>query len=137
MSQLWSKHVPVIDICPACQLANETIHHALVSCTFAQQCWRAAFPNIILDGSTDFPSWLHHNLQATSKDTHAELAIICWAIWKARNNLVWNQQRSHFDSVVYLAKQHLKLWIHAQSWSSTALFQYSLKGDGADQWVKP
>ncbi|KAL8099525.1 hypothetical protein AgCh_031966 [Apium graveolens] len=76
-------------------------------------------------------------LLVASKDTRAELAIICWAIWKARNNLVWNQQRSQIDSVVHLAKHHLKLWKNAQSWSSITLFQNTVKGDRSEQWVKP
>lgn len=54
LSQLWTKCVPVVDICPVCNQPNETIFHGLVTCPFAMQCWRNGISSIRFDSSTDF-----------------------------------------------------------------------------------
>lgn len=40
--QLASKRVPVLLMCPVCNLENETIYHSLVSCQFTKLCWNSS-----------------------------------------------------------------------------------------------
>lgn len=62
---------------------------------------------------------------------------MCWSIWKARNNLVWNQKHTQVSDVVNSAIQYLVQGRNAQSWSSKALFQSVIEEDGAEKWVVP
>lgn len=87
--------------------------------------------------SGDFYQWLERNLHHSSKERKAEIVMLCWNIWKARNKLVWNQKQSQVDIVVAAARDYLEQWRKAQYLSTVALFQYSHKGDGAEKWVIP
>lgn len=127
MSQLWNKYVPVINVYPVCSLHKETIYHALVTCPFATQCWQTGLPNIILNAASDFSDWLLQNFQNRTKDECAVIATFCWTIWKARNDLVWNQKHAQVYVIVASANQHLMQWNDAQLWSSKSLFQPQIK----------
>ena len=50
----------------------------------------------------------------TSKEEHADMDTLCWAIWSARINLVWNQKKSSVNVVVTSIKQYLADWMKAQ-----------------------
>ncbi|XP_074342100.1 uncharacterized protein LOC141679517 [Apium graveolens] len=67
----------------------------------------------------------------------AEVVVVCWAIWRARNDLVWNQKFSTPNRVVAAAKQFLTQWKLSQSRSNVALNQPQVEGDGASSWVRP
>lgn len=67
----------------------------------------------------------------------AEVITHCWAIWHARNDLVWNKKVSMVNKVVALSKEYLTQWKEAQSRTTTALLQPMFEGDGAQVWVKP
>lgn len=54
MTQLHYKHVPVHTICPVCSAEEETIMHALVSYSFAAQCWRIIMPHATISEVNDF-----------------------------------------------------------------------------------
>lgn len=104
---LWCKYVPVVDVCPIGKASEETIIHALVRCQFARQCWSVGFPGIQLDIVDDFQGWLSYQFDAGDKDRQAEIATLSWAIWKARNGVVWNQKQIQAQEVVNSASLHL------------------------------
>ncbi|WOG89983.1 hypothetical protein DCAR_0209224 [Daucus carota subsp. sativus] len=137
MTQLQLKHVPVQVWCPVCKEEPETILHSLVTCTFAWQCWLALRVNISWDQNMDFSSWMNIVLSTGTSKQRAEAVMLCWAIWRARNDLIWNQKFSTVNKVVAAAKQNLTQWILAQSRSSHTLLQPQVKGDGGTIWVKP
>lgn len=83
LSMLWSRYVPVVDICPVCNATDESIFHALVTCHFAQQCWNVDIPEVRVDVAEDFSGWLSYHFNTIAKERHAEIAVLCWAIWKA------------------------------------------------------
>ncbi|XP_074336055.1 uncharacterized protein LOC141673224 [Apium graveolens] len=118
--QLQQKHVQVTTECPVCLSGDESVYHAPVSSTFASQCWR----------------WVLTRFQTDESGKNAEIATISWAVWKARNELVWNQNRSQEDKVVESTKEYLTQWRIAQARSSVALVSPMGDGDGASCWVK-
>lgn len=76
-------------------------------------------------------------LRSSRKDDYAEIVTLCWSIWKARNNVVWNKNRSSVFGVVNSTNQYCADWTNAQRNSTKALFQFVEEGDGACNWVKP
>lgn len=115
MTMLWNKFIPVVDICPVCTRNNETIIHAFVECQFSRQCWRTEFSEVMIEVTGDFQQWLGQNFSIVNNDCRAKIATMCWAIWKARNGLVWNQKQVQLNDVIASVKQYLVQWRNAQS----------------------
>ena len=90
LSQLQIKHVPFQNWCPNCNGDVETVLHCLVTCPFAQQCWLTLNPTITTFHFTDFTSWLSGKLATGVGNQRVVVIVLCWAIWRARNDLVWN-----------------------------------------------
>ncbi|WOH04559.1 hypothetical protein DCAR_0623969 [Daucus carota subsp. sativus] len=91
---LCQKHVNLNVFCPFCNMELETINHVLLNCSYAQGCWS------ILGG------WMVEKRQMG--------VMLCWAIWKCRNNLVWNQRGLEITEVVESAKVVRSQWKKAQ-----------------------
>ncbi|KAL8103095.1 hypothetical protein AgCh_027577 [Apium graveolens] len=88
---LRQKQVQISAICPICNVHNETTLHSLVLCTFAASTWsRLNLP--LLNGEYNlFPEWLQLAFdQQRMEDVHI-IVMVCWMLWKNRNDLVWNQ----------------------------------------------
>uniref|UniRef100_A0A803QGR3 RNase H type-1 domain-containing protein n=1 Tax=Cannabis sativa TaxID=3483 RepID=A0A803QGR3_CANSA len=72
-----------------------------------------------------------------TKRVECLMVAICWAIWNAKNDWVWQKKAARPDSIVSLAEGYLNQWRVAQnseiesSWSNFQL------GDGAEQWMLP
>lgn len=137
MTVLWGKFVPVETLCPVCKREDESIVHALIECEYSSRCWQEGFPDIRTFHSNDFAQWLQNMFQSAGQRRHAEIVTLCWAIWTARNEFVWNQKQPKVQGVLASAKSYLTQWKNAQTWSSKTLFQSLVEGDGVDKWVKP
>lgn len=137
MTQLHYKHVPVQMLCSICANEEESIVHSLTLCPFAKQCWMTLRQDIRWNQVSDFRVWIQDLWTEGTAKQCAESVVLCWAIWRARNDWVWTQKPSTVNRVVAAAKQYLTQWTLAQSRSSTALLQPQYDGDGASFWVKP
>ncbi|KAL8091605.1 hypothetical protein AgCh_034018 [Apium graveolens] len=135
--QLQSKRVQVQTECPVCHEDNETILHSLVTCSFAKQCWLSIKVDTQGRVFADFGTWLEDILQAVNARESAVIISLCWAIWRNRNDIVWNQRFSSVNKTVAAAKQYLTQWSLAQSRSSVVLLQPVHEGDGDVVWANP
>lgn len=90
--QLQSKHVNIDAMCPQCQLEPETISHALLTCSFAKDCLDKL--RGVIDGEVQesFTDWLSCTFDNWDTKQRQEAAMLCWSLWKCRNELVWNQR---------------------------------------------
>lgn len=130
MVQLHHKHVPVHTRCQVCANEDETIYHALVGCYFAVQCWKTWDPGIHINKEMEFISWLEGILNVKRKKQRAEVVTLCWAIWRARNEVVWNKKTNMVNRVVAGAKEYLTQWNEAQVRSFKVPLQPWVDGDG-------
>lgn len=137
LSQLYARYVPVQTTCPICNFGEESIIHALVSCSFAASCWQKVLGTSALVNRSMFKDWFEHVLSSYSSDRWAEVVMLCWSVWNARNELVWQQKRARVDSVVYSAKNYLVQWKNAQTTGIITLFPGDNDRDGGTRWVKP
>lgn len=90
-----------------------------------------------MDEYTDFSTWLYSVMKMKNSRHKAEIVTLCWAIWKARNDWLWNKKRSVVNGVVAAAKEYLTLWTETQGRFFTVHLQPQIEGDGAVLWVKP
>ncbi|KAL8146376.1 hypothetical protein AgCh_004207 [Apium graveolens] len=137
MSQLQAKHVPVQSNCPVCKSATETIMHSLVNCPIARQYWLIVLPGKQWDAHMEFMRWIKMVFDSENNSKCAQVFMVCWTIWRARNDLVWNHKYTRVGRIVAEAKQHLTQWNIAQSRLSQASLQPAVEGDGASVWARP
>lgn len=137
LSTLKQRHVSVVSTCPICDGVDETTVHALVTCPRNTHIWSMIIPDIQQQIQGDFFDWLEGVLVSVSQDRRALVATVSWAVWKARNDKVWNNKNSSANSVLYSAKSYLTQWRETQSRSFMALPRAGLAEDGANSWVKP
>jgi hypothetical protein len=77
--------------------ANETIKHLLFDCHHAKQIWRIVYlatglspPKTV---SHMFGNWLHFLDYNMKKITMTGVAALCWAIWRCRNDIIFNNTK--------------------------------------------
>ncbi|XP_062112948.1 uncharacterized protein LOC133824099 [Humulus lupulus] len=129
---LQMKHVAVNVLCPLCNTDRESICHVLVSCSFAQACWHRLGIGCIPTPQGIFSSWLSSILSLYSREKRQWAVMLLWALWKSRNDLVWQQRGSEVDEVIVLAKTVLNQWISAQDRSFDLSMGLVTQTDGSE-----
>lgn len=94
--------------CCICGASDETMLHPLRDCRVAKDIWLLVLP--LHDTNNFFGLGLEDWLAKCLKDYKLKnvqgawssplFAIVCWLIWKQRNNDVFNQQLGSTESVV-------------------------------------
>lgn len=126
LMQLSHKRVSVNTQCPIYLNGDESINHCLVTCPFASMCWNIVFPGIQVLQVGDFEEWIGDVFQRKNQNKCAEVVTVCWAIWRNRNDVVWNRKSSNVNRVVASAKQYLLQWKFAQVNCSCASSKYEV-----------
>uniref|UniRef100_A0A803QCK4 Reverse transcriptase zinc-binding domain-containing protein n=1 Tax=Cannabis sativa TaxID=3483 RepID=A0A803QCK4_CANSA len=108
-AKLLEKRVDVPLLCPFCQATPETVTHLLVDCAFARMCWTLVLYDIKA-AEMCFVNWFVSILQSFPSAVICHLAMICWGIWRARNDLVLNNKKSLATVVVSSTHAYFKQW---------------------------
>ncbi|XP_074358052.1 uncharacterized protein LOC141697532 [Apium graveolens] len=66
-----------------------------------------------------------------------EIVMLLWAIWLARNRVIWHNTYPHVDEVVRDSRVILDQWKDAQSKIYKPSVGDSNTMDGKEQWIKP
>lgn len=69
-----------------------------------------------------FGRWLGSIFEKPKKEEHAEIVSMCWAIWNARNQIVWDNKKSSLDGVLTSMRQYLAEYSRAQKFSTQDLY---------------
>uniref|UniRef100_A0A803Q5E7 procollagen-proline 4-dioxygenase n=1 Tax=Cannabis sativa TaxID=3483 RepID=A0A803Q5E7_CANSA len=115
----------------------ETAIHALVHCPFATDCWRSFGLPINTVASSSFGNWFKSLQQTGDNDQVCKVAMLCWALWKSRNNTVWNKRNSSVNDVLVSASITLDHWRKAQDKFALSSLSLNNSDDGAELWTKP
>jgi hypothetical protein len=99
--------------------ANETIKHLLFDCHHAKQIWRIVYLATSLSPSKSishmFGNWLHILDDKMKKITMAGVAALCWAIWRCRNDIIFNKSKySSFMQATFRGTYCLRFWAQLQ-----------------------
>lgn len=102
-------HTP---LCPICEVEGESIEHTLFRCSWTRAVWFGSGKTFwVLDNPIESADrWMEELLcgtlaKETSKETVGEIFQICWAIWKARNDYVFNGNTPNPEEVIYRASR--------------------------------
>nr|GMD19167.1 putative receptor-like protein kinase [Ipomoea batatas] len=90
---LRAKMVNCNPICPMCQYADESIFHLLAHCPYATQCWNLSNLHVSPTGVNSIGDWLTRNTKLLDASGCCLLLMVCWYIWYARNEKIWNNRR--------------------------------------------
>ncbi|KAK1366578.1 hypothetical protein POM88_042139 [Heracleum sosnowskyi] len=69
---------------------------------------------LILCPEIQFRVWLENALSGQSSYTTAKIITLYWSIWRARNDVVWNQKSWSSLRIVAKAWEYLSQWTTAQ-----------------------
>uniref|UniRef100_A0A803NJ68 Uncharacterized protein n=1 Tax=Cannabis sativa TaxID=3483 RepID=A0A803NJ68_CANSA len=81
-------------------------------------------------------SSLCDSFEKRSEDQKCKSAMLCWAIWKAWNALVWNKTSSSFSDLMLNATNTLSQWLKAQPRDNLLSLGVCLLDNGAEIWKK-
>ncbi|KAM6547722.1 hypothetical protein CsatB_019398 [Cannabis sativa] len=136
-TQLYSKHVPVDLHCVLCNYGDESIFHVLVQCSFTHSCWLRSALGVGHSIANNFFDWFMEVLAVGNMGLAEEAVMVGWAIWKARNDMLWNGRSCSAADVVWLARTNLRQWTCAQSKRSGSISLSSNRTDTREYWSKP
>lgn len=101
-------------LCPRCQESVEDAEHMLLECDWAQRVWRLSPMGFSFNSGTRLPirEWVCSWLKDSDNDYYKEITIyILWHIWKARNDLIWRNQRSQPHLLLERALEEHRLFL--------------------------
>lgn len=135
--QLRQRYVDVSVCCPLCNVDPESTYHVFVSCPISSACW-FAFGDMV-NGVTfgSFKSWLIACFDKLDNEQRCRVSMLCWAIWKACNDLIWNRKPFSVVDVCISVNATLEMWRKAQDRDNLSSLGESKEGDGAILWAKP
>uniref|UniRef100_A0A803PWE1 Reverse transcriptase zinc-binding domain-containing protein n=1 Tax=Cannabis sativa TaxID=3483 RepID=A0A803PWE1_CANSA len=134
---LRTKHVNVSDCCLLCKLDRETTFHCLVECQFAKLCWLHTGIDTSNVQMVTFPGWLDSMLHKIDGEQKKVLIMTCWALWRIRNDVIWNNKIPTVAGVSILAQYCLEQWEKAQDKHLVPRVAFLIDADAAEKWCKP
>lgn len=131
------KRVQINELCAACNADNETVQHIFLQRPYAVSVWdKANFPQ--LSGNLYlFSEWLALVFQNESKEHIPAIIMICWMLWKNRNELIWNQRSLDPSVTVESAFSVLNQWRNVQDRTFDRFFGLMSNEDGDELWKLP
>ncbi|KAM6582642.1 hypothetical protein CsatB_009644 [Cannabis sativa] len=76
-------------------------------------------------------AWLDGTLQLCNGDAGSRVLMLCWALWSARNDIIWKQRIRSVREVVMFANSTLDQWLKAQGKGNIPSLSPIQQGDGA------
>lgn len=106
--------------CPLCEQCDETIQHLLVGCVLARQTWFCLFQMAGLGHlapqptEVSFDSWWTKVDDAVGGDRkkgiNSLIILVCWSIWRHRNDCVFNNVTPSLAAVFAMVKDESHFW---------------------------
>lgn len=69
---------------------------------------------VMANENTPFAEWLDAVFAEYNNSEAREKVMICWALWRARDELIWNQKGGEVTEVITSGISVLNNWISAQ-----------------------
>ncbi|KAM6586993.1 hypothetical protein CsatA_009598 [Cannabis sativa] len=111
--QLQKCHVLVNADCPLCNSHAKIVQHALVECEFSKAAWNLSMVHVRA-GAATFSSWLLGIFDRGHEDEMEEVAVVNWAIRRARNEFVWQKKSWSASNIVASARNMLDQYKFSQ-----------------------
>ncbi|XP_031106110.1 uncharacterized protein LOC116010736 [Ipomoea triloba] len=107
--RLRTRNIQVPNVCQLCNTEEEFSFHLFVCCPLARDCWNI-LGGINYHTSTSTLDWLEQIFTSKSDDDICALISVCWKIWNARNEKIWNHNILPASFICHYAKNYLFEW---------------------------
>lgn len=134
---LNQRRVGISSSCPRCGVADETILHCLVNYRVVSDCWHQVGISASWPELDNFQEWLADILSHGTEVKIIRTAMLCWALWGSRNDLVWSQKESSREEIIRFSQQVLDEWMAAISNKKGGLGVDPMVLNAPVRWVKP
>ncbi|KAG7563755.1 Endonuclease/exonuclease/phosphatase superfamily [Arabidopsis suecica] len=116
---LAHRNLRISQDCLFCGETKESVAHIFFCCRVAREIWELSPINIDTDQFTDNHSLLDYIQAILSSASHQEstnhiFPFIGWRIWKARNDLLFNNKRWAIPHIIHQALTDLRIWTESQ-----------------------
>nr|GMD87065.1 uncharacterized protein LOC109159918 [Ipomoea batatas] len=115
---------------------RETTIHVFADCSFATQVWLAYGMVWGCSSSVDLLAWLKVRFDSLTKSELTHFITICWGIWNARNQKVWNMIDTSPQLVVKKSLAFLKTWKSVRQPPPIPILHASSFNSERKQWLK-
>lgn len=122
-------------MCRVCNQTEETVIHVLVKCPIAQLCLQKI--NFSFGDYMYFDEWVEEVLKHSRRNLINKVFMVAWAVWKNRNDIVWNQKGKEYEDIVISTLQVLNKWESAQDKTFDNTVGFLIQTDGAVCWEQP
>ncbi|PWA74034.1 RNA-directed DNA polymerase, eukaryota, Reverse transcriptase zinc-binding domain protein [Artemisia annua] len=120
--------------CPLCRLEEESVNHLFITCEFSFAVWSLIWRwckliPVHFDSITDLVQGQELLLaSARGKELFRGITMVtCWAIWKERNEMVFQNSTPKVVEVVSRVKSMSFLWFNSRAYSLKVVWK---------EWVK-
>ena len=113
------------DLCPICRTQTKTLKHLFFKCNFSVQCTKALINWIGVNwniGNMKGILWKCHLPKAKSQLIPAIFCNLVYAIWKVRNDAVWQKKLMTVGRVANTIKAYSKIRFVSLSLNGTTAF---------------
>lgn len=133
---LRTRSIETDEVCPFCRVDKETTAHCFIHCIFARSCWDVVCPEVNVDNLLTFNGWFTYVFD-NLKERMDKISLVCWGIWRARNDVVWNNKLARKETVVTNAITYLTQWKEVQKLEKTVTPTPVLSTGSTERWSKP
>ncbi|KAK1398571.1 hypothetical protein POM88_008434 [Heracleum sosnowskyi] len=100
--------------------------------------WRVRAKLRVITGEyQSFGEWLQNVFDHSTTEEIKSTVMLCWMIWKNRNDLVWSQKSSSAQELVYSAFSILNQWQAVQDSVVVVSLGFLFPEDGQTSWQAP
>ncbi|XP_019170974.1 PREDICTED: uncharacterized protein LOC109166477 [Ipomoea nil] len=96
---LHNRRVDLDTMCPLCNLQPETLKHLFCQCIHTVSLWQNIADCNLPNDDMTFVVWLSAYLRDGNVQKVCSITALCWCLWQARNNLVWNNKPWQTDQI--------------------------------------
>lgn len=137
---LGRRGIQVPDECVICGLNFENSWHSLINCSFAEACWHEVGLHEVIYSvaweSDSVVEWLFKIIDKLHEPDIDKFAMVAWAIWKQRNNQLWNSTHLSAANTVFSGLNALYEWISVKFQPSNTAVS-SRKSHICELWHPP
>jgi hypothetical protein len=96
--------------------STETVNHLFIGCPFAKIIWRMMYLTYNIPPPANitnmFGRWLNGVRKNDQQKTRIGVLALCWAIWRSRNDIIFNKQNgTNFLQVIRRAVHSIQQWV--------------------------
>uniref|UniRef100_A0A803PGU3 RNase H type-1 domain-containing protein n=1 Tax=Cannabis sativa TaxID=3483 RepID=A0A803PGU3_CANSA len=103
-----------------------------------KQVWeRVGIGTSLAAAGTTFLDWCILIFKTLTAEKQCLVAALCWAVWGARNDVVWQGKPINISAIVAFARSYLDQWQNAQKTQIESSWSDLQDYDGTERWIKP